>query len=78
MSNSASTIVVHAKWDEDADVWVATTNDLPGLATEASSLESLREKLVVMIPELLDDANSIVMSGPELTIQISGNEHRFG
>jgi hypothetical protein len=63
------TITVHAVWDDSADVWVATTDDMLGLATEAASLEALREKLVVMIPELLE-ANSIAISGPELTIQI--------
>ncbi len=63
------TIIVNAVWDDEADVWVATTEDLTGLTTEAASLEALREKLVVMIPELLE-ANGIVMNSPELTIQI--------
>ena len=40
-------------WDEEVEVWVATSDDIFGLATEANSLESLTEKLRVMIPELL-------------------------
>lgn len=34
-------------------MWVATSDDVPGLATEAVTMEALREKLKVMIPELL-------------------------
>jgi hypothetical protein len=40
-------------WDREAQVWVATSADISGLATEANNWEDLREKLKVMIPELL-------------------------
>jgi len=40
-------------WDEEAQVWVATSEDVFGLATEAQSLEDLSKKLKVIIPELL-------------------------
>jgi predicted RNase H-like HicB family nuclease len=46
------------EWDEEALVWVATSDDVPGLATEEENIESLIEKLKEMIPELLD-ANGI-------------------
>jgi hypothetical protein len=45
---------VRVKWDEDARVWIATSDDVPGLATEEDSMEGLIEKLKVMIPELLE------------------------
>ena len=45
---------VHASWDEEAGVWVATSDDVPGLVTEAATTEELIQKLKVMIPELLD------------------------
>jgi predicted RNase H-like HicB family nuclease len=45
---------VLAIWDPEAGVWVATSDDVPGLVTEALSMEVLIEKLKVMIPELLD------------------------
>ncbi|BAY79610.1 hypothetical protein NIES25_60950 (plasmid) [Nostoc linckia NIES-25] len=47
------TFKVEAFWDKDAEVWVAISSDVPGLATEASSIEILTEKLRVMIPELI-------------------------
>jgi predicted RNase H-like HicB family nuclease len=56
------TFVVHAHWDEDAAVWVAESDDVPGLATEADTTEALFRKLEVVIPELLE-ANGL--SAPE-------------
>ena len=38
----ARPIVVHADWDPEAAVWVATTQDIRGLVTEADSIELLR------------------------------------
>ncbi|HJX11195.1 MAG TPA: DUF1902 domain-containing protein, partial [Candidatus Binatia bacterium] len=45
-------ITVNAEWDPEAKVWVATSDDVPGLITEAETVEALAEKLSVMIPEL--------------------------
>jgi predicted RNase H-like HicB family nuclease len=44
---------VHADWDEEAKVWVASSEDVPGLATEAETAEDLVQKLKTLIPELL-------------------------
>ena len=44
---------VHAEWDEDARVWVASSDAVPGLATEAETIEELVTKLKILIPELL-------------------------
>jgi predicted RNase H-like HicB family nuclease len=45
---------VHAEWDGEAGVWVATSDDVPGLATEAETTEALVTKLKSLIPELLE------------------------
>ena len=45
---------VHAMWDDEARVWVASSDDVPGLATEAETTEALIEKLKALIPELLE------------------------
>ena len=45
---------VNAIWDEEAKVWVADSEDVLGLCTEAPTLELLSEKLSIMIPELLE------------------------
>lgn len=46
--------IVNAFWDTEAKVWVATSDDVPGLATEARDMNALIRKLRVMIPELLE------------------------
>jgi len=51
---SKKPLFVRAEWDEEAHVWVATSDDVPGLATEGDTVEGLVEKLKIMIPELLD------------------------
>ena len=40
-------------WDEDAAVWTADSDDIPGLATEAQTLEGLSTKLESTVPDLL-------------------------
>lgn len=51
-------IQVRALWDPEAHVWVAESSDVPGLATEAETMEQLIAKLHAVIPELLE-ANGV-------------------
>ena len=51
-------LFVRAEWDSEALVWVATSDDVPGLATESDTMENLIHKLKIIIPELLE-ANGI-------------------
>jgi len=45
---------IRAEWDDEAQVWVASSDDVPGLATEEKTLEGLIQKLKIMVPELLE------------------------
>jgi predicted RNase H-like HicB family nuclease len=54
---------IDAHWDPEAGVWIATSDDVPGLATEAPTVEALSKKLRIMIPELLE-ANHLLLTGP--------------
>ena len=45
---------VLASWDGEAGVWVAESDDVPGLVAEAASPNALVEKLRDLIPELLE------------------------
>jgi len=47
-------LFIRAEWDDEAQVWVASSDDVPGLATEEKTLEGLIQKLKIMIPELLE------------------------
>jgi hypothetical protein len=42
------------KLDPEANVWVATSDDVPGLATEAETIEALATSLRALIPDLLE------------------------
>ena len=57
-----STYHVQADWDPEANVWVVTSDDVPGLATEAATIEELTARLRTMIPELLE-ANGLLPAG---------------
>lgn len=47
-------LFIRAEWDDEANAWVATSDDVPGLATEAETIEALNAKLQRMVPELLE------------------------
>jgi hypothetical protein len=49
----SSMVLVRAEWDDEASVWVATSDDI-GLVTEAASLEQLRAKLPAIVEDLLE------------------------
>lgn len=65
---------VQADWDPEAEVWVATSDEVPGLATEAETIETLTERLRTLIPELLE-ANQ-VPSDPHQDIVFELTSHR--
>jgi predicted RNase H-like HicB family nuclease len=57
-------VLVRATWDAEASVWVAESDEVPGLITEAPTIEDLIVKLKVLIPELLE-ANGVLSEGSE-------------
>ena len=66
---------VEAFWDGEAKVWVANSDDVPGLVTEAYSLETLTKKLHNIIPELMI-ANNIIPSNYTGKISLELVTHR--
>lgn len=66
-------LTVHAMWDDEAKVWVASSNDVIGLATEAETLEKLGKKLEAMIPELLEANRQWPNGLDEVRFQVSGH-----
>jgi predicted RNase H-like HicB family nuclease len=68
-------ITVNAEWDPEAKVWVATSDDVPGLITEAETVECLTEKLSVMIPELLE-ANGNLLGNVVREVPVNLIAHR--
>jgi hypothetical protein len=46
--------VITFTWDDDAGVWIATSDDIPGLVLESGSFDALIERTRFAIPELLE------------------------
>lgn len=53
---------IRAQWDSEAGVWVAESDDVPGLVAEADSPNALFQKLRTLIPELLE-LNGVASQG---------------
>lgn len=47
--------VIRCAWDDEARVWFVEASDVPGLVTEAATLDALRDKVPAMIRDLLAD-----------------------
>ena len=54
--------VITFTWDDEAGVWIATSNDIPGLVLESGSFDALLERTRFAIPELLS-LNAFVAMG---------------
>lgn len=68
---------MNALWDAEAHVWVAESDDVPGLVAEAESIEALAEKLDVLIPELLE-ANGRPMRRQHVDLVATRSLHHVG
>jgi hypothetical protein len=49
------TFYVWAKWDDEAQVWYTAETSIRGLNTSGDTLEELRERLMLIIPDFLED-----------------------
>ena len=66
-------IVVRADWDDDAKVWVATSQEIDGLAVEADTIEGLKEKIVNAICDLVE-LNGIDSSVSSLPVHLMAEQ----
>lgn len=47
-------LIVDVRWDDEASVWYAISRGHTGLATESESLDGLRERILAVLPDLLE------------------------
>jgi len=45
--------IINLLWDNEAAVWIATSQNIPGLVLESGSLDALIERVRFAAPELL-------------------------
>ena len=65
-------VVVSAEWDDEAKVWVAESANLEGLVTEAETLEALRARLALVVPDLLEDYGE---ADNDIAIELIAHSH---
>jgi predicted RNase H-like HicB family nuclease len=46
--------MVTVGWDSEAQVWIAESDDIPGLILESGSVDALIERIKSAVPELLE------------------------
>lgn len=46
-------LLIKLTWDDGARVWIAESDDVPGLVLESGSFDALIERVRVTVPELL-------------------------
>ncbi len=69
-------IKIKAMWDMEAQVWIALSDDVPGLVTEAETSEQLVHKLRILIPELLE-ANGLLKDAEQEDIPFHLSSERI-
>lgn len=55
---------VTCQWDPEAAVWYVSESDVPGLVTEADTLDAMEAKLMCLIPELLELNEGVAPTRP--------------
>ncbi len=51
--DSGTEYVVRFAWDDEAKVWIATSDDIEGLVLESESLDELMKRVTAAAPELV-------------------------
>lgn len=46
-------LIIKMTWDPEACVWIAESDDVPGLVLESGSFDALIERVRFAVPELL-------------------------
>lgn len=44
---------INLTWDNETNVWIATSNDIPGLVLESGSFDALLERIRFAAPEII-------------------------
>ena len=47
-------LLIRLTWDPEARVWIAESDDVPGLVLESGSFDALIERVRFTVPELLE------------------------
>jgi hypothetical protein len=65
-------VTINARWDDEAQVWLATSADVPGLVVEAESWPAMIEEVRLVLPDLLELSNR---RADKLSLTFKAEEH---
>jgi hypothetical protein len=65
-------IGIQARWDGEASVWIATSEDVPGLVVEADSWPQMIEEVRLVLPDLMQLSGR---SHENLSLTFKAEEH---
>jgi hypothetical protein len=65
-------ITIDARWDGEASVWIATSNDVPGLVVEADTWPLMIGEVRLVLPDLLELAGE---HADNLSLTFRAEEH---
>jgi 3-deoxy-D-manno-octulosonic-acid transferase len=71
-SNMNRDITITARWDGEAHVWLATSEQVPGLVVEAETWPMMIEEVSLVVPDLLVLSG---MSKETLSLTFKAEEH---
>jgi hypothetical protein len=63
---------INARWDAEAEVWLATGTDVPGLVVEAETWPAMIEEVRLVLPDLLELSNR---RADKLSLTFKAEEH---
>jgi hypothetical protein len=65
-------LTINARWDPEAEVWLATSSDVPGLVVEAGTWPEMIEEVRLVLPDLLELSNQ---RADKLSLTFKAEEH---
>jgi hypothetical protein len=65
-------IIIQARWDREANVWLATSDEVPGLVVEADTWPGMINEVQLVLPELLEVSGQ---SSAKLSLTFKAEEH---
>jgi hypothetical protein len=65
-------ITIQARWDSEASVWLATSEDAPGLVVEADTWPAMINEVQLVLPKLLELSGAV---GDKLSLTFKAEEH---
>jgi len=65
-------ILIDAIWDDEAEVWVASSDVVPGLVVEADTWTRLLDEIGLILPDIIE-LNSLNLDAKSFTVRVESH-----